>query len=286
MEVHAYAKLNLALDILRKREDGYHDLRMVMHSVSLADTLTVTPADGKGKLTTNLSYLPLDGSNLAVKAAEAFRDYTGSDLEVDISIEKRIPICAGMAGGSSDAAAVLLAMNELTGTGLSPAALAEIGRTVGSDVPYCLMGGTALAEGRGEILTPLPPLPACSIVLCKPSFSISTARLFSQVDVKKIRSRPDTAGMLDALSQGNLEDVARRMYNVFEDFLEPRRKSEIFSLRSDLIDCGALGACMTGSGPTVFGLFSDSADAGNAAEVLSRKYRSVFLCENTTQGPG
>ena len=279
MKIGARAKLNLTLDILRRREDGYHDLQMVMQSVDLEDTLTVTPSDGPGRMSTNLSFLPSDGRNLAQMAAAAFREATGSTLQVDISIDKRIPVCAGMAGGSSDAAAVLHAMNALTETGLSPERLAEIGRAVGSDVPYCVLGGTALAEGRGELLTPLPSLPPCHVVLCKPSFSVSTPQLFSRVDVRKITCRPDTPGLISALEQGDLTGVARRLYNVFEDVLEPRRRSEIQSVKTELIDCGALGAAMTGSGPTVFGLFDSETAARTAAERLGLQYRDVFLCK-------
>lgn len=279
MNVNACAKLNLTLDILRRREDGYHDLQMVMQSIDLSDTLTVTPAQGQGRMSTNLSYLPSDGRNLAQMAAAAFRGATGSNLQVDISICKRIPVCAGMAGGSTDAAAVLRAMNELTGANLPPERLAEIGQAVGSDVPYCVMGGTALAEGRGEILTPLPALPRCHVVVCKPAFSVSTPQLFSRVDVRKIVRRPDTEGLLAALKAADLAGVARRMYNVFEDVLEPRRRVEIDSIKATLIDCGALGAAMTGSGPTVFGLFDDAAAAEEAKGRLSLLYHDVFLCQ-------
>lgn len=279
MNVTARAKLNLTLDILRRREDGYHDLQMVMQTIDLADTLTVTPARGEGQMATNLSYLPSDGRNLAQMAAAAFRQATGSSLQVDIAIEKRIPVCAGMAGGSSDAAAVLLAMNELTEANLPLERLAEIGQAVGSDVPYCVMGGTALAEGRGELLTPLPSLPRCHVVVCKPAFAISTPQLFSRVDVRKIVRRPDTNGLLAALRGGDLAGVARRMYNVFEDVLEPRRRMEIDSIKAALIDCGALGAAMTGSGPTVFGLFDDRAAGEGACQRLRGLYQDVFLCQ-------
>lgn len=279
MQIFAYAKLNLTLDILRKRADGYHDLQMVMQSIDLTDTLTVAPAQGVGKMSTTLSYLPNDGRNLAQMAARAFREAAGTGPEVDISIEKRIPVCAGMAGGSSDAAAVLRAMNQLAGTGLSPMELAGIGAAVGSDVPYCVLGGTALAEGRGELLTPLPSLPPCHVVVCKPPFPISTPLLFSRVDVKRIVRRPDTAGLLAALEQGDLTGAARRMYNVFEDVLEPRRQAEIYAIKAMLIDCGALGASMTGSGPTVFGLFGDLAAAEAARARLSQSYQDVFLCK-------
>ena len=278
MQVKAFAKLNLTLDILRRREDGYHDLQMVMQSIDLADELTVTPAEGVGAMSTTLSYLPSNGRNLAQMAAEAFRNAAGRGGQVDISIVKRIPVCAGMAGGSSDAAAVLRAMNELTGAGYTPAELAKIGEAVGSDVPYCVVGGTALAEGRGERLTPLPPLPPCHAVVCKPPFPISTPQLFSRVDVRKIARRPDTEGMLAALAAGDLTGVARRMYNVFEDVLEPRRQAEISAIKAALIDCGALGAAMTGSGPTVFGLFDDPAAAESARAQLSGSYQDVFLC--------
>lgn len=277
MNVLAYAKLNLTLDILRRREDGYHDLQMVMESISLADTLTI--ANGEGEVSTNLRYLPTDRRNLAQIAAAAFREATGLGGAVNIAIEKAIPVCAGLAGGSADAAAVLRAMNQLTGAGLSLEALADIGQRVGSDVPYCVLGGTALAEGRGERLTLLPPLPHCHVVVCKPPFSISTPWLFSQVKVHKIVRRPDTAGVMEALEKGDLAGVARRMYNVFEDVLEPRHMATIAAIKAVLINCGALGASMSGSGPSVFGLFASEQDAKRAYRRLLEQYQSVFLCQ-------
>lgn len=279
MEFNAYAKLNLTLDILRKREDGYHDLQMVMQSIDLCDRLTLSPARGEGEMRTNLAYLPADGRNLAQMAAEAFRRATGKGGAVDIAIEKNIPVCAGMGGGSSDAAAVLRAMNELTGAGLSLMELAGIGQNVGSDVPYCVLGGTALAEGRGEILTPLPALPRCHVVVCKPAFPISTPQLFARVNVRRITCRPDTPGLIAALEAGDLLGVARRMYNVFEDVLEPRRRGEIDAIKSVLIDSGALGASMSGSGPTVFGLFDCEDTAREAFGRLSGLYKAVYLCQ-------
>ena len=280
MELSANAKINLTLDILRRREDGYHDLQMVMQSVTLADGLTVTPAKGaQGEAASNLRFLPTGGKNLAQMAAAAFRQATGRGGEVDVSIQKHIPVCAGLAGGSADAAAVLRAMNELTGAGLTPEQLAKIGEQVGSDVPYCVLGGTALAEGRGERLTPLPPLPRCHVVVCKPSFSISTPQLFARVNVRKIVRRPDTAGVLAALEAGDLPGVARRMYNVFEDVLEPRRYAGIAAIKTALIDCGALGASMSGSGPAVFGLFDRPDAAQDAYHCLRESWQDVFLCE-------
>lgn len=279
MELSANAKINLTLDILRRREDGYHDLRMVMQSVTLADKLTVTPARGaEGQAVSDLRFLPTGGKNLAQAAAAAFREATGLGGEVDVDIRKHIPVCGGLAGGSADAAAVLHAMNRLTGAGLSLEQLAEIGERVGSDVPFCVLGGTALAEGRGERLTPLPPLPPCHIVICKPPFSVSTPQLFGRVNARKIVRRPDTAGVLAALDAGDLTGVARRMYNVFEDVLEPRRYREIASVKAALIDCGALGASMSGSGPSVFGLFDREAGAQAACDRLRESWRDVFLC--------
>ena len=279
MELSANAKINLTLDILRRREDGYHDLQMVMQAVTLADTLTVTPAQGaEGQAVSDLHFLPTGDKNLAQMAAAAFRVAAGLGGEVDVSIQKHIPVCAGLAGGSADAAAVLIAMNRLTGAGLSPAGLAKIGERVGSDVPFCVLGGTALAEGRGELLTPLSSLPPCHIVICKPPFSISTPQLFGRVNVRKIVRRPDTAGVIAALDAGDLAGVARRMYNVFEDVLERRRSAEINEIKAALIDCGALGASMSGSGPSVFGLFDSRDSAQNACARLRETYRDVFLC--------
>ena len=279
MEISANAKINLTLDILRRREDGYHDLQMVMQSVSLADELTVTPArGGVGTAVSDLHFLPTGGKNLAQMAAAAFRAATGLGGEVDVSIRKHVPVCAGLAGGSADAAAVRRAVNRLSGAGLSPVERATVGERVGSDVPFCVLGGAALAQGRGELLTPLAPLPPCHIVICKPPFSISTPQLFARVNVRKIVRRPDTAGVTAALAAGDLAGVARRMYNVFEDVLQPRRLAEINEIKSALIDCGALGASMSGSGPSVFGLFEDGARAQDACSRLRESYRDVFLC--------
>ena len=281
MEIQAFAKLNLTLDILGKREDGYHDLRMVMQSITLADTLTLEENRGEGlRVSANLRFLPTGEKNLAAAAALRFWEALGREPEdLDIRIEKRIPVCAGMAGGSSDAAAVLRALNQRAGDPFSPKELARLGERVGSDVPYCVLGGTALAEGRGEVLTPLPPLPRCWVVACKPDFPISTPELFAQADRVKLRRRPDTAGLVAALEAGDLGDVARRMYNVFEDVLPARLYTRVAEIKNDLIQCGALGANMSGSGPTAFGLFDRLEAAQEARACLAQRYRDTFLCE-------
>lgn len=275
----AYAKINLALDVLGKREDGYHELSMVMATVDLADTLTFVH-DGEGvRVESQVSFLPTDRTNLAAAAALAFQKATGRRVEpLAIRMDKRIPVCAGTAGGSSDAAAVLRYLDRVMETHLSLEELQAIGETVGSDVPYCIMGGTALAEGRGERLTPLPPLPNCPAVLCKPHFSVSTPALFGEIDRCKLRRRPDTKGMLAALEAGDLQGVARRLYNVFEDALQPRRKRIVEEIKNTLVGEGALGAAMTGTGPTVFGLFGDEASAKTAYETLLEDYPHTFLC--------
>lgn len=276
---HAYAKLNLTLDILRKRPDGYHDLRMVMQSVDLADEVTISPRREAGmSVTAGLPYLPKGENNIAVKAASRFFSETGLPSPgLDIDIKKRIPVCAGMAGGSSDGAAVLRLLRQAHAPDMTTERLEEIGAGVGSDVPYCIRGGTALAEGRGERLTSLPKLPPCWLVVCKPVCSISTPELFAQVRVRKLHCHPDTAGMQDALERGDLEGIARRMYNVFEDVL-PRKYHQVFEMKSILLELGAMAASMTGSGPTVFGVFRDRFPAEDAVERLTEQYPSVFLC--------
>ena len=282
MQQQALAKLNLTLDVLGRREDGYHDMCMVMQSITLADTLTITPTTGEGiRVSTNFEFLPSDDTNLAAKAAKAFWDARGEAHQaLEIDIDKHIPVCAGMAGGSSDAAAVLRGLNEQAGKPYTLMELAKVGEAVGSDVPYCVLGGTALAEGRGEILTPLAPLPKCHVVVCKPGFPISTPTLFRKIDQVDIIHRPDTAGMIAALEAGDLTGVARRLYNVFEDALNDQQRASVNAIKNTLIEYGALGAAMSGSGPTVFGLFDDEEKAKEAYQILSKEYRESYLAQS------
>ncbi|MBR1781309.1 MAG: 4-(cytidine 5'-diphospho)-2-C-methyl-D-erythritol kinase [Oscillospiraceae bacterium] len=285
LTVSACAKLNLTLDVLGKRRDGYHDLRMVMQSVSLRDTVTLRATEGDFGLTTNLRYLPGADRNIAAVAARAFAEKTGVSLEgLRIDLDKRIPVCAGTAGGSSDAAAVLRGLNRWFGTGLTLPELAALGEEIGSDVPYCVWGTTALAEGRGEALTPLDDLPACRILLCKPDFSVSTPELFRQFDAVKLRFHPDTPGVRAALAAGDLTGVCRRMFNVFEQAMPPQRMGVIDEIKSTMLSYGALGACMSGTGPTVFGVFaaSDGAGAEAARAELAGRYAETFLTHSVT----
>lgn len=282
MQQQALAKLNLTLDVLGRREDGYHDMCMVMQSITLSDTLTIKNGTGEGiHVSTNFEFLPNDDTNLAAKAAKAFWNARGEAHQaLEIDIDKHIPVCAGMAGGSSDAAAVLRGLNEQAGTPYTLMELAKVGEAVGSDVPYCVLGGTALAEGRGEILTPLAPLPKCHVVVCKPGFPISTPALFRQIDQVEIVHRPDTTGMIAALEAGDLAGVARRLYNVFEDVLNDQQRASVNAIKNVLIEYGALGATMSGSGPTVFGLFDDEDKAKEAYRILAEEYRETYLAQS------
>lgn len=268
----AYAKLNISLDVTEKRADGFHEMVMVNQSVSLADDVTVTLTDdGAVRARTSFSFIPGDERNLAVKAALRYLKEIGDTATgAQIEIEKRIPVGAGMGGGSADAAAVLRAMNALFDHRLSGARLLEISGDVGSDVPFCVMGGTALAEGRGERLTPLPPLPECALVILKPEFAISTPELFKKLDMLRTHHHPDTAGIIAALNAGELLPVCRRMFNVFEG-VDDRRMREETELKNALLDEGALGAVMTGTGSAVFGIFARGDDAARAAQRLEKK---------------
>ena len=278
----AYAKINISLDVTAKRPDGYHDMLMVMQTVTLCDDVTVELIDGeKSTASCNLSFIPCDERNLAVKAANMFFEELGRKGAARIKLNKTIPVGAGMAGGSTDAAAVLRALNTLCGKPFDRAGLEALASDVGSDVAFCISGGTALASGRGEILTPLPPLPDCHIVICKPDFSISTPELFKKLDSVKLRCHPDTAGIQEALSEQNLLRIARRMYNVFED-VPDRRFSTISEIKGKLLDGGALGAVMTGTGSAVFGIFDNLADAEKTAEELRKSYRCTYVSENKT----
>jgi 4-diphosphocytidyl-2-C-methyl-D-erythritol kinase len=273
----AWAKLNLALDVLGGRPDGYHEMRMIMQSTTLCDEVRVALLpDGEFLAHSNLRYLPGDDRNIAVKAARLFLAEIGeAGWGVRIDMKKRIPVCAGMAGGSADAAAVLRALNTLTGAALPAERLEALGLRLGADVPYCVRGGTALASGRGEVLTPLPAMPDCSIVICKPRFSISTPALFARIDGRTPGGEPDIAAMTAALERGDLPALAASLANVFEQVLSPEHE-EIFILKRRMLRHGALGSLMTGTGSAVFGLFATAAEAEACAKALGRDYRACF----------
>ena len=265
----AYAKLNISLDVMDSRADGYHDMLMVMQTVTLWDDIhIVLNSEGRMSAASNLRFIPADERNLAVKAAiRFFRELGEENTGAHIEMQKRIPVGAGMAGGSADAAAVLRGLNKLYDRKFSLEKLMELGADVGSDVPFCVMGGTALAQGRGEILSPLPPMPECSFVICKPEFSISTPELFRKLDAAPMRRHPDTQGIIQALEDGDLVRICRRMYNVFED-VDDRRMRSVGEIKGALLDSGAISAMMTGTGSAVFGVYEDETAANKALEAM------------------
>ena len=283
MTEYAYAKLNLSLDVTGRRDDGYHDMLMVMQTISVSDRIDLELTAEPGiQASCNFRYVPTDGRNLAVRAAQIFLQAVSADQHetagVSIGLEKHIPVGAGMAGGSADAAAVLRGMNRLFGSPLNRQELEALAGQVGSDVAFCIAGGTQLAKGRGEQLEDLPPLPPCRIVVCKPGFSISTPELFRKLDSVSLRRHPDTAGMLAALDDADLREIGIRMYNVFED-VPDRRMRQTAEIKSVLLDHGALGAMMTGTGSAVFGIFSDFAAAESCAADLKKEHRFCRVAE-------
>lgn len=274
----APAKINLALDILRPRPDGYHEMRMVMQSVSLCDTVTLAEAETGFSLDTGGSFRPEGEKTLEQRAAEAFFRELGRPCPpLAVRLEKVTPAYAGLGGGSADAAALLHLLRQRYAPELPLEALERIGLTVGSDVPFCVRGGAALAEGRGEILTDLPSLPHCRIVICKPDVSLSTGEMFARARGRIFQTRPDVDGMAEALRAGRLEGVTKRLCNVFEEVLPPEVKEEIQGLKAVLLRCGAMNAAMSGSGPAVFGIFSAEEEAAAAAETLGAWCRQTFL---------
>jgi len=275
----APAKVNLTLDILGCRPDGYHDMRMVMQTISLCDTVSLAETEGGFCLKGMEGLIPEGKKTLEQRAAEAFFEAVGRPMPgLEVTLEKRTPAYAGLGGGSADVAALLRLLRELYCPELSTEALERIGFQVGSDMPFCVRGGTALAEGRGERLTDLPPLPACWFVLCKPEFGIPTPELFARVDGGELIHRPDTEGMLRALEQQDLEGVAARLFNVFEAVL-PQQYHEVFAIKTKLLELGAMNAAMSGSGPTVFAIFDRQEKAEQAYEVLYAQYPQTYLAQ-------
>jgi len=264
----AMGKINLTLDVINKRADGYHNLKMVMQTVELHDVLELKKLENGITVLCENSLVPTNDSNIAFKAANALCEYTDRKLNVAIHIEKNIPVSAGMAGGSSDAAAVLKGMNELFGLNLKKDELLKIGKTIGADVPYCLCGGTMLAEGIGDILTPLDPLNGVNIVLVKPRIEVSTAWVFKNFKESDVLERPDTDALINALKKNDLRTIGSKLSNVLES-VTVRANPVIDEIKSKLLDCGAIGSLMSGSGPTVFGIFEDYSSAQKAFNKMS-----------------
>ncbi len=279
LELKALGKINLGLDVLGRRENGYHDVRMVMQTVYLYDRIIMKKSKTPGiRLETNLYYLPVNENNLAYQAAQMLMDEFHIEEGVSIQLDKHIPVAAGMAGGSSNAAAVLFGMNRMFSLGLSQKELMERGVKLGADVPYCIMRGTVLAEGIGEILTPLSPMPKCYVLIAKPAISVSTKMVYEKLDSHEIEDHPDIDGILAGLKAGDLKEVAGSMGNVLE-CVTVDAYPVIDQIKKMMIKEGALNAMMSGSGPTVFGIFEEKATARKAADAIrdARLTKQVYV---------
>lgn len=283
--IKAMAKINLGLDVLRRREDGYHEVKMVMQTVGIHDTLCFTKREDKGIiLRVDGADLPVDQDNLIYRAAQLLYEKASMEEGVEIVLTKRIPIAAGMAGGSTDAAATLVGMNRLFGLGYSEEELMEMGVTLGADIPYCIRGGTVLSEGIGEKLTPLPAVPGAWLVVAKPPIDVSTAYVYKNLDLEGLTGHPDIDGMVEAIRRQDLTGITDRMENVMETVTE-RDYPVIGRLKALLKENGAYNALMSGSGPTVFGIFGQEEQARKALKAVEdsglalQSYQTVF-CDN------
>jgi 4-diphosphocytidyl-2-C-methyl-D-erythritol kinase len=275
ISVKAPAKINLTLDVLHRREDGYHDLEMVMTTVDLADRIDLTETSSGIGLESTSGFVPHDDRNLAYRAAALIKKRFGIQKGVHIHIHKHIPVAAGLAGGSSDAAAALKGLNRMWDLGLSVEELAALGLELGSDVPFCVTGGTAIARGRGEILTPLPSPPPCWVILAKPPHGVSTAEVFGALRLEDIRKRPDLDAMVEALQNQDFDGICRNLSNVLEEVTMPAYP-QVRRLKERMIRFGGEGVLMSGSGPTVFGLVRRENTAKRVVNGLRGFCRQVY----------
>lgn len=284
MKIKAHAKINLSLDVVGKRDDGYHLLEMVMQSIALHDELTLDKTPGGIELTCNLPYVPLTSRNIAYKAIQRFLEVNRLDHGVRLHIEKRIPVGAGLAGGSTDAAAVLLALNEMNGYPLSQAELLNLGLALGADVPFTMIGGTALCEGIGEIMTELPDFSEKIVVLTKPPFSVSTKLTFSEYRIDKVNRHPYTKELIRHLKADDLSGVAANLGNVLEN-VTLNKHPVLRKIKTEFLEQGSVGCLMSGSGPTIFGLFDDIRQAEQAYQFFAKRYRETFLTRTIGREP-
>lgn len=279
ISLKALAKINLGLDVVRRREDGYHEVRMIMQTIQLYDRLDIKRTQEPGiQIQTNLSFLPVNENNLIYKAAKLLIDEFSITDGVSVKLDKRIPVAAGMAGGSTDAAAMLIGVNRLFSLGLTKRQLMERGVQIGADVPYCIMRGTALAEGIGEALSPLPPMVKCPVLVAKPSISVSTKFVYQNLKLDDTTIHPDIDRLIDDIKAKNLHDIAAHMGNVLETVTIPNYPV-IDEIKKHMLSNGAVGAMMSGSGPTVFGLFDDEDTAKKAYKAMRSSHlaRQVYL---------
>lgn len=276
MKIKAYAKVNISLDIVGKREDGYHLLKMIMQNIDLYDEVEIKKQKQGIQITCNKSYVPTDERNLAYKAAQLFMEKYNIQSGVSINIDKNIPVSAGLAGGSTDAAAVLKLMNKLFDINATNNELMELGLKLGADIPYCIEGGTALCEGIGEIITPLKPFRDKILVLVKPSFGVSTKEVYKGFDLSRVKKHPETEKLITAMANDDLNQVAYNMKNLLENVTLKKHKI-LIKLKDDMDRCGSIGSMMSGSGPTVFAFFDDILKAQRCYEKMKEKYSEVFI---------
>lgn len=270
LNLKALAKINIGLDVLRKREDGYHEVRMIMQTIHLFDRLKIQKTKEAGiELSSNLYYLPVNENNLIYKSAKLLMDEFGIQEGIKVQLEKHIPVAAGMAGGSTDAAATLYGLNKMFDLGLSMEQLKERGVKIGADVPYCLMRGTALAEGIGEKLTALPPMPKCPVLVAKPGVAVSTKFVYENLNLKENAMHPDIDKLIEDIGNKDLQQTACDMGNILET-VTVEHYPEIAELKKIMVEAGALNSLMSGSGPTVFGLFEDDKTAKRAYKAVRK----------------
>ena len=281
--IKAYAKINLTLDVVGKRPDGYHDVEMIMQSVDLWDEIVLKKTREGIELDSNIRSLPKDERNIAWRAAQLIKEEFRIPRGVHITINKNIPIEAGMAGGSADCAGVLSGLNQLWGLGMSGQQLRGLGKGLGADVPFCLTGGTALAQGIGDILTPIDFRGDIWLVLIKPKFGVSTKKVYTSLKLEDIKKRPNNKRMIRHLESGRVQDVAEGLVNVLEEVTIPMHP-EISWLKAELMDQGALGSLMSGSGPTVYAIFRDKGSANAAAKALKGKYEWIYALKTIQRG--
>ena len=279
IKLKARAKINLGLDVVRKREDGYHEVRMIMQMINLYDRITLRRSTEPGiRVTTNLPYLPVNEDNLVYRAAKLLMEEFKVTEGAEIELQKYIPVAAGMAGGSSDAAAVMVGINRIFHLGLTKKQLMERGVKIGADVPFCIMRGTALAEGIGEVLTPLPAMPHCSLVIAKPKIHVSTKFVYGNLKANELKEHPDIDGQVQALREGSLEQLVAKMGNVLETVTVPAYPV-IDEIKRTMLKNDAMGAMMSGSGPTVFGIFEREERAQEVCRLLKKEgaAKQVYL---------
>ncbi|MGN0437164.1 MAG: 4-(cytidine 5'-diphospho)-2-C-methyl-D-erythritol kinase [Lachnospiraceae bacterium] len=287
LQLKAYAKINLGLDVLGVRDDGYHEVKMIMQTVKLFDKLTFTLLEeDEIRVHTNLNFLPIDENNLVYRAVKLLKETYGITKGMDIDLYKCIPVAAGMAGGSTDCAAALVGASRLFGLKLSKKKLMELGVKLGADVPYCILRGTALSEGIGEVLTPLPPMPDCYILVAKPPVSVSTKYVYEHLDAKEDVEHPDIDGMIEAIKNRDLEGITGHFGNVLESVTIPEYPV-ISDIKNVMLEGGAMNALMSGSGPTVFGIFKEEGAAKKAVDEIRKKglANQVFVVRPFNQEP-